>query len=149
MNYLWNGILKAQYGDLKLRVTIGGRKIAKVGAMSVWWADIIGLDKTISEDFFGNNCLFHIGDGFSISFWHSHWLEEGIIKLLVPSLFSKSFRQGVSIAGMGGWLEGEWYWHDFGISILSEEDMGDMATLYGLLQQKGGSAGGRGPDRAS
>lgn len=44
-------ILKSWYRDWKLRVTIGGENFAKKGAKSVWWTDILGLDKRISEDF--------------------------------------------------------------------------------------------------
>lgn len=83
-------MLKVRYDDIKLRVIIEGGKLDKYSFNLVWWSDIISLEKMLLEDFFAKNCNLRVGDEFTTSFWHSQWLDEGVIKFLFPSLFDLS-----------------------------------------------------------
>ncbi|XP_058726559.1 uncharacterized protein LOC131597917 [Vicia villosa] len=100
-NSIWYRMLKARYEDIKLRMFIEGGKIDSYGSKSVWWSDILSLEKRMLVGLSVDSVSFRIGDGYSISFWHSLWMEDGILKLLFPSLFAISFLQEVSVACMG------------------------------------------------
>ncbi|XP_058726363.1 uncharacterized protein LOC131597703 [Vicia villosa] len=117
-NSLWYRMLRVRYEDIKLRLVIEGGRRDHYSSKSVWWSGVISLKKILPTIFFVNNCCFRIGDGFSTSFWHAHWLEEGIIRNMFPSLFEISCLQDVSIAGIGGWSDEGWHWNDFGIPVL-------------------------------
>lgn len=134
-NSLWYTMLRARYGDVKLRVIIEGGRRDMYSSKSVGWAGVISSKKRPPVIFFVNNCFFRIGDGYT-TFWHAHWMGEGIIKNLFSPLFEIYFLQDVSIAGMGGWLDGVWRWNDLGIHVLPGSDVVTAgALLLGLLQQ--------------
>ncbi|XP_058764099.1 uncharacterized protein LOC131637526 [Vicia villosa] len=69
---LWYKVLKARYGDINLHViSYGGN--SKGASNSLWWKDIMSLEKVYKVDVFANNCSFNIvcsgrGDG---------WLDDG------------------------------------------------------------------------
>ncbi|XP_058741406.1 protein NRT1/ PTR FAMILY 4.2-like [Vicia villosa] len=119
-NTLWYRILKARYVDVKLRDTLCVKNKSKDWSSSVWWADISSMENKIPADFFANNCFFHVGIGHSISFWHAHWLEDGILKDLLPYLYIVSVLQDASIGAMGGWKDGCWTWGDLGIATATD-----------------------------
>ncbi|XP_058765925.1 uncharacterized protein LOC131639447 [Vicia villosa] len=77
-NELWYRMLKARYEDVNLRLSCYSLKAKKDRSSSVWWADLLSLGKELPENFFTNNFLFQVGDGHTISFWKSHWLNCGI-----------------------------------------------------------------------
>ncbi|XP_058757341.1 uncharacterized protein LOC131630579 [Vicia villosa] len=54
-NSFWYRMLKARYGDIKLRMFLEGGKRDKYTSKSDWWSDILSLDKKLSGDFFTNN----------------------------------------------------------------------------------------------
>ncbi|XP_058746295.1 uncharacterized protein LOC131619188 [Vicia villosa] len=49
-NSIWYRMLKARYGDIKLRMVIEGGKNDDYSSKSVWWSDILSLDKRTVED---------------------------------------------------------------------------------------------------
>ncbi|XP_058726123.1 uncharacterized protein LOC131597441 [Vicia villosa] len=106
-------MLKARYVDINLQAVNDGTNNKQ--SCSVWWLDICSLNNKNSEEVFANNCLFRVGDRFITSFWHSHWIEGGILKDRFPSLYDISLLQDVSIASLRGWRNGSWCWNDFGI----------------------------------
>src|SRR4051812_39147354 len=113
-------MLKTRYGDIKIRMIFKGGTSNKHSSKSFWWSDILSLENRLSGDFFANNVSFRIGDGFSTSFWHSSWLEEGTLKFLFPSLFAISFLQDIYVACMGAWDGDVWVWNDLGIPLVPE-----------------------------
>ncbi|XP_058725633.1 uncharacterized protein LOC131596916 [Vicia villosa] len=50
-NFLGYCILKARYRDIMLQVAIEGGKLDKYSYKSVWWSDIISLEKRLLEEF--------------------------------------------------------------------------------------------------
>ncbi|XP_058726723.1 uncharacterized protein LOC131598107 [Vicia villosa] len=112
---LWYRMLKARYEDVNLRLYCDNSSVKKDRKTSVWWADLISLGKDLPENFFTNNFLFQVGDGHTISFWKSHWLDGGPLKDRFANLFNCSLLQDVSIGAMGGWIDEEWFWGDLGI----------------------------------
>ncbi|XP_058755346.1 uncharacterized protein LOC131628532 [Vicia villosa] len=57
-----------------------------------------------------------LGNGFSVSFWHSSWLTSGCLRDIFPSLFSASLLKDVSVGSMGGWVGEVWKWGDLVIA---------------------------------
>ncbi|XP_058752761.1 uncharacterized protein LOC131625940 [Vicia villosa] len=53
---------------------------------------------------------------FNTPFWEARWLEGIILKEEYSSLFMASYLKRVSVAAMGGWIEGTWKWSGFGIN---------------------------------
>lgn len=41
---------------------------------------LILVGEQVTGYFFANNCFFQVGNEHSISFWHAHWMEEGVLK---------------------------------------------------------------------
>ncbi|XP_058784312.1 uncharacterized protein LOC131659088 [Vicia villosa] len=78
-NALWFRMLKARYTDVKLRTSCGIKNLEKDRSSSVW----------------------------CISFWHAHWLDEGILKNIFLNLYNFSLLQEASIGAMGGWIDGQ------------------------------------------
>ncbi|XP_058775378.1 uncharacterized protein LOC131649643 [Vicia villosa] len=121
---------------------MGYGDINKKAPMSVWWSDLLAIDRKLPNNFLGENLFFRIGNGFTTSFWHSAWLKEGPIKLLFPSLFSLSRLQDVSIAGMGGWSNGVWNWNDFGLANMPAEAAGTTTLMLDFLHHSDGPIDG-------
>lgn len=127
-------MLKKRYVDVKLRVVNGGGNYDKKCSRSFWWSHLSLLGKKLLEELFEKNCKFQVGVGFSIFFWHSIWLEVGILKDVFLILFDLSILQDVSIAGMGGWKDKDWHWSDFIIPNSTNLDtVADIARLRQLL----------------
>ncbi|XP_058725638.1 uncharacterized protein LOC131596924 [Vicia villosa] len=106
-NSLWYRILKARYGDVRLKALIGDKKTGNRSKRSIWWSNISSLEKSFPEDFLVKNLKFRVGLGHSISFWHASRSDAGIIKDIFLNLFDLSLLQDVSISNMGGWIDEE------------------------------------------
>lgn len=115
-----------------MKALIGDSKTKIRARSSVWWSDIMSLGKHLPGDFFTNKIKYHVGIGYSIPFWHSSWFEVGILKDIFSALFSSSHLHEVSISGMGGWVQGECVWGDFGVDFTDEPEV--EASLVRLAQ---------------
>ncbi|XP_058775315.1 uncharacterized protein LOC131649574 [Vicia villosa] len=130
-NALWFRMLKARYADVKLCAAAGVKNFVKKSSRSVWWSDILALGKKLPEEFFAKSCKFRVGLGYSISFWHARWLDEGIIKDIFSDLFALSLLQDASIGGMGGWIDDVWHWGD--LDILNPTVTGSTTDVNRLM----------------
>ncbi|XP_058741454.1 uncharacterized protein LOC131613833 [Vicia villosa] len=54
-NSIWYRMLKARYGDIKLRMVIEGGRLDNYCTKLVWWSDILSLEKRTSGGSFVNN----------------------------------------------------------------------------------------------
>ncbi|XP_058753997.1 uncharacterized protein LOC131627181 [Vicia villosa] len=132
-NYLWYSILKARYRDVNLCAANGRGNLKFLKTKLIWWSDLSSLGSKLPEEVFAWNCKFRVGDGYSTSFWHSRWLEEGILMEIFPNLFHSSFLQDVSIASMGGWRNSQWLWLDFGIQLAAALAAANDIQRLGVL----------------
>lgn len=127
---LWFDILKARYGDICLQAFGPGVKVKASQPCSWWWKDILNIFTssstpsssdiamvTSSLDPIVKGCKFVIRNGFHTSFWHAAWLDDLSLCELFPNLYAASALKDVSVAAMGGWMEGTWRWGDLGISV--------------------------------
>ncbi|XP_058750806.1 uncharacterized protein LOC131623814 [Vicia villosa] len=107
-NALWFNILKARYGDLSLNMCRGERGSKIPYSALFWWKDILKVGSSSPFDPIVNCSRVFIHNGYNSSFWDSIWLEGDIpLKVEFPELFKESLLKNVSVAGMGGWVEGE------------------------------------------
>ncbi|XP_058732744.1 uncharacterized protein LOC131604314 [Vicia villosa] len=113
----WHNLLRARYGDIRLKVSTGGDSMHAGSSCSTWWKDILSLGKNVAKDAIANNCSFLVGNGFTTSFCHSKWALDTPLKDSFPSLFAMSRLKNVSVACMGGWNGGQWKWGDCGLSL--------------------------------
>lgn len=130
---LFYEMLKARYIDLKINITIGGGNRKGSELILNWWANILSLKKHVDKDFFNMQCRFVIGNGFNVYFWNSLWMGEDILKHLLPIQFSVSGLHDISMAAMGGWRNGEWFWGDFGVSVIQQRDAFVAAEMVQVL----------------
>lgn len=138
-------MLKARYEDISLKVVFGGSKNSNPRACSVWWRDLCLLDNKNGEDAFTSTCFFRVGKGFIISFWFSKWIEGGTLKDRLPFHLNVSKLYEVSIALMGGWVNGVWTWNDFGsLHPIVHGTAADLEHLLCLFPAN--SPSGNGPD---
>ncbi|XP_058734060.1 uncharacterized protein LOC131605759 [Vicia villosa] len=126
-NSVWYNILKARYGDISMKSFGGGMFPSSLpspssSSFSIWWKDLMSVGKEEYNDPIASLCRFKIGNGFSTPFWEARWCGEFSLKDKFPVLYSASSLKMVSVAGMGGWINGCWKWGGCGINsfLLSE-----------------------------
>ncbi|XP_058751483.1 uncharacterized protein LOC131624543 [Vicia villosa] len=122
-NSLWHKVLHVRYGDLSLKMCGGGEEKKVFSRCSFWWKNLIKIIPLSSFDPFIAHCRFSIHNGFSTPFWEAKWLEGCTLKEDFPNLYKISCLKKVSMTAMGGWVEGEWKWGDFGLCDMGVEEM--------------------------
>ncbi|XP_058776133.1 uncharacterized protein LOC131650440 [Vicia villosa] len=79
------------------------------------------------EDPLAFNCRFEIGNGFVTPFWEARWLGNLCLKEDFPNLYAESLLKRVAVASMGGWVNGEWKWGNFGVVLHDDSDLALVA----------------------
>ncbi|XP_058776004.1 uncharacterized protein LOC131650310 [Vicia villosa] len=113
---------------------------------STWWRDIIRMENFSFKDPIAAKSRNIIQNDFSTPFWEAKWIEDVILKEVYPDLFLAYSLKGVSIAGMGGWNDGEWRWGDFSLSTTvanNLELLPNFSSLKDQLEEFGGLLEGR------
>ncbi|XP_058765740.1 uncharacterized protein LOC131639261 [Vicia villosa] len=88
--------------------------------VSLWWKDLVKIGRSPYYDPFLSSCCFGPKNGFNTLFWKSKWLTCLILRDEFSAAFEASRLKGVSVAGMDGWVNGEWVWGDLGVSEVVE-----------------------------
>ncbi|XP_058765341.1 uncharacterized protein LOC131638809 [Vicia villosa] len=138
-NSLWLRVLKSRYGDVASKVFGGGTEKIVSSSCSMWWKDIVRIFSSFSHDPIASCSKFIVHKGYNTPFWESIWLEGTTLKNCFPDLFHESRLKNVSVAAMGGWVDGVWKWGDFGLpenvrdnGVRMEEvlDLKDKVTTF-------------------
>jgi hypothetical protein len=72
---VWSDLLQFRYGHLPSTLLAGNAMRIDVKS-SLWWRDIIELDKGSNENWFMTNISCRVGDGRTIGFWRFKWFGE-------------------------------------------------------------------------
>ncbi|XP_058726407.1 uncharacterized protein LOC131597748 [Vicia villosa] len=86
--------------------------------------DIMKIGRSFFRDPIVEGCRFDVHNGYNTPFWEANWWGGNILKDVFPELYEAFSLKGVSVAIMGGWLEGRWRWGDFGVSMTMEAERG-------------------------
>ncbi|XP_058750874.1 uncharacterized protein LOC131623896 [Vicia villosa] len=108
---VWQGILEARYGNLKVKVLIGDSSL--VGKKdSIWWRDILISDNYafLHENHFAGAVECHVGNGENISFWYATWTSQQQLKEAFPELFQATHNHMRSVAEVGSYTVDGWKW---------------------------------------
>ncbi|KAK2383713.1 hypothetical protein QL285_071138 [Trifolium repens] len=89
---VWSDLLHFRYGHLPSNLMAGGTLSNDVKS-SLWWRDIIGLDRESNENWFLDNTSCRVGDGKTIGFWRFKWFGDQPFRDLFPDLFAKEARK--------------------------------------------------------
>ncbi|XP_058740911.1 uncharacterized protein LOC131613241 [Vicia villosa] len=91
-------------------------------------------------------CRWVVKNGYNIPFWEAKWWRGLILGEVFSDIYEASLLKGVSVASMGGWLEGKWRWGVFGIPVGLEterEIMEGLVRFRDVLAEFGGAGEGR------
>ncbi|XP_058756337.1 uncharacterized protein LOC131629577 [Vicia villosa] len=113
---LWFEVLKARYGDLSSNVFCTTKDAIVSPSCSFWWKDLLKVSFSFKLDPIVERTSFVVNNGFCTPFWDAKWILDEPLKEAFPALYELSCLKKVSIAAMGGWMEGVWKWVNFGIS---------------------------------
>jgi hypothetical protein len=95
---------------------LGGNSIPTRTKASIWWKDVIGLERGFANDWFKLNVGCYVGDDNNIGFWKFKCFGNHSFKYLFPNLFAKEVFQDVMIAerllGNGEAPLRSWPWND-------------------------------------
>ncbi|XP_058780367.1 uncharacterized protein LOC131654005 [Vicia villosa] len=84
---------------------------------SIWWKDLINLEKRYFGEDFLNRCSFVVCNGASTSFWNAVWIKYKNLKSMFPALYALSNSKGCSVVEAGSRYDNCWTWGEFGIPI--------------------------------
>ncbi|XP_058784326.1 uncharacterized protein LOC131659106 [Vicia villosa] len=99
---------------------------------SLWWRDIMNIGRGYLRDPIVEGCSFVVRNRYHTLFWEANRWGGGILKDVFSDVYEASCLKGVSVALMGGWVEGNWKWGDFGISREKEAERGLSASMRWL-----------------
>ncbi|XP_058759359.1 uncharacterized protein LOC131632631 [Vicia villosa] len=108
LNGMWLDVLKARYGDISSLAFCGGKGFKVLPSCSFWCKDLIKVSSSLSLDPIVECSKFSINNGFITPFWESNWLNDTPLQEAFPVLYEFSSLKKVSVAAMGGWLDGVW-----------------------------------------
>lgn len=99
---IWQDVLVARYGQAVASTPVLSSLTIPSFASS-WWKDIcrMGMESGSWDDWFNNNTVRRVGNGFSTSFWHDTWVELFLLVGLFPRLFLVSNRQEACVGDFG------------------------------------------------
>ncbi|XP_058753180.1 uncharacterized protein LOC131626380 [Vicia villosa] len=122
-------VLKGRYGDLSSTLLINSKvsnppsflrnlfSSSSTSSSSIWWRDLVKINSLCHTDPMVDKVNFNVHNGFHTPFWETAWLDGISLKEEFPDLYLNSTLKGVSVAGMGGWLQDSWCWGDFGLRL--------------------------------
>ncbi|XP_058746494.1 uncharacterized protein LOC131619412 [Vicia villosa] len=100
-------VIMARYGDLATKIIGGNEDHVGNKGVSLWWNDLVKIGRSPYFDPFLSSCCFVPKNGFNTLFWESKWLNGLILRDEFRAAFVASRLKGVSVAGMGGWVNGD------------------------------------------
>ncbi|XP_058755612.1 uncharacterized protein LOC131628815 [Vicia villosa] len=65
---------------------------------SIWWKDLLNLDKRDHDRILLDNCSILLGDGKSALFWIDDWNQVGILRDIYPDLYAISSDKKETVA---------------------------------------------------
>jgi hypothetical protein len=130
---IWAGILRFRYGNLPT-VVLSGNDLSVGRNSSIWWRDIMGMNRGIVDGWFTSNVRCCVGDGNNIGFRKFQWYGNQPFIVLFPNLFAKEAApQAMISARLGGNEDGllwSWYWRE----PLNEIEDQQLASLLELFE---------------
>jgi hypothetical protein len=110
---LWAALLRFRYGHLP-SIVLTGNTLSNNAKSSIWWRDIIGLERENDDNWFMSNIGSMVGDGKNIGFWRFKWYGGQSFSALFPDLFAKEAVKDVLISerlkNEGTALAWSWQW---------------------------------------
>jgi hypothetical protein len=110
---IWADLLRFRYGHLP-SILLAGNSPSNNAKSSIWWRDIIGLERENDENWFVSNIGSVVGDGKNIGFWRFKWYGTQSFNVLFPDLFAKEAVKNTMISERlkndGNALAWSWQW---------------------------------------
>jgi hypothetical protein len=129
---VWADLLNFRYGHLPSNL-LAGITLSNDVKSSLWWRDIISLDRGSNDNCFMDNMSCCVGDGKLIGFWRFKWFGDQPFCDMFPELFAKEAFKEASIADrLQGSNQGRtWNWN--WLQQLSITESHQLEELQGLL----------------
>jgi hypothetical protein len=100
---------------------------------SIWWKHVLGIGRSLDENWFRKNVSCGLGDGCNIGFWKFRWMGNQPFCDLYPNLYAKEVSKDVLVSNRmqrnDENIEWNWMWSD----NLSHNDAGQLLELQDLL----------------
>jgi hypothetical protein len=129
---IWVDLLRFRYGHLPSILLTGNVSSNNVKS-SLWWRDIIRLERENDESWFMPNIGCSVGDGKNIGFWRFKWYGVQSFSDLFPDLFAKEAVKDVMISERlkydGTALSWSWQW----LQHLTPSEVHNLEELKELL----------------
>jgi hypothetical protein len=87
---VWAELLRFRYGHLPTQL-LKGNVVSYIVKSSLWWRDIIGLERGTNDSWFMSNIGCCVENGKNIDFWRFKWFGDQPFSLLFLDLFAKEF----------------------------------------------------------
>ncbi|WJX94410.1 hypothetical protein P8452_75829 [Trifolium repens] len=129
---VWSELLHFRYGHLSSNL-LAGVTLSNAVKSSLWWRDIIGLDRGSTENTFMANLSCRAGDDKTIGFWKFKWIGDQPFCALYPDLFAKeTFKDALVYERLQDTNQGRiWNWNWLQHLTFSESQ--HLEELQGLL----------------
>jgi hypothetical protein len=132
---VWAELLRFRYGHLPT-LLLAGNALPNSVKSSLWWRDIIGLERASNENWFMSNISCCVRNCKNIGFWRFKWYGDQSFSLLFPDLFAKeAFKEAMIAERMQGDASNRvWIWNwveDLSVSELQQLEV-LKELLYGL-----------------
>jgi hypothetical protein len=112
---VWAELLRFRYGHLPAQL-LNSNALSYNVKSSLWWRDIIGLEKGSNDKWFMSNIGRCVENGKNIGFWKFKWFGDQPFSLLFPDLFAKeSYKEALiseRMQGGGNVLAWSWNWSE-------------------------------------
>ncbi|KAK2445049.1 hypothetical protein QL285_016023 [Trifolium repens] len=129
---VWAELLRFRYGHLPTQLLAGNASAYNIKS-SLWWRDIVGIARGISENWFMSNIGCCVGEGKNVGFWKFQWFGDQPFNMLFPELFAKETFKDVLIVermqGNGSNRVWNWNWQH----PLTNSEAQQLTALQELL----------------
>jgi hypothetical protein len=131
-NALWSELLSFRYGHLPTNM-LGGTSSQTRVKESIWWKDVLGIGRSLDEDWFRKNVSCGLGDGSNIGFWKFRWLGIQPLCELYPNLYAKEIDKDALISNRVQRNDENIIWNWLWSDNLTIEEAGQLLELQDLL----------------
>jgi hypothetical protein len=129
---VWSELLRFRCGHLPTQLW-AGTALSTAAKYSIWWKDIVSLDRAGNENWFVSHIACRVGNGNNTGFWRFKWYGDQPLCALFPDLFAKETSKEALIVerlqGNGSNRNWTWQW----MQQLSESEIQQVAALEELL----------------
>jgi hypothetical protein len=129
---VWSELLRFRCGHLPTQLW-AGTALSTAAKYSIWWKDIVSLDRAGNENWFVSQIACRVGNGNNTGFWRFKWYGDQPLCALFPDLFAKETSKEALIVerlqGNGSNRNWTWQW----MQQLSESEIQQVAALEELL----------------